>query len=274
MLNRAERRRLEAIERKEHKRVEKAWMQWALRMMCFPRFLNRLIDPPQRDIELNWRLVGESSPTFDLLLELDKKPYPLGFSSLKSFWGDHIQYCHEVACALKLDLMRMGQNESDWKWIIVKDCLGTWHAWLEHDGWVIQADGNEIVVTPVEVTRSKTIWVRFYPGPTLPVKVVDGRLILADEVKKIVHEIEEDQLRDTTIPSLSRKSVLVCTERTRRAFDNGEMPLEERKAFVEMSKKVDLFIFPDSLMPDVEKEFPGQEPAVVIQLHKTASSRS
>jgi hypothetical protein len=39
------------------------------------------------------------------------------------------------------------------------------------------------------------------------------------------------------------------------------MSLEERKQFIEMSKtKVDLFIFPDVLMPDVEREFPGEEP--------------
>ena len=62
-----------------------------------------------------------------------------------------------------------------------------------------------------------------------------------------------------------KTTVMLCTERTKRAFDNGEMPLEERKAFVEMSKtRADLFIFPDALMPDLEKEFPGQEPAVVM----------
>jgi hypothetical protein len=61
------------------------------------------------------------------------------------------------------------------------------------------------------------------------------------------------------------KPVFICTERTKRAFDSGEMPLEERKQFVELSKtNVDLFIFPDALMPDVEKEFPGQEPTVVM----------
>jgi hypothetical protein len=59
---------------------------------------------------------------------------------------------------------------------------------------------------------------------------------------------------------ITRKAPMVCTERTKRAFDN-EMSLEERKQFMEMSKtKVDLFIFPDVLMPDVEREFPGEEP--------------
>jgi hypothetical protein len=62
------------------------------------------------------------------------------------------------------------------------------------------------------------------------------------------------------------KLLLLCTERTKRAFDTGEMSFEERKQFVEMSKaKVDLFIFPDALMPDAEREFPGQEPVEVIQ---------
>ena len=104
-MNRKARRRIEAIQRKDKKRHESAcegarmalprdeaaWMAWALDMMCFPRFLNRLIDPPQRNIELNWRLIGNACPTFDLLRDLDKKPYPLGFSSLKSFWGDHAE---------------------------------------------------------------------------------------------------------------------------------------------------------------------------------------
>ena len=190
-MNRKARRRIEAIQRKDKKRHEAAceaawmalqrdeaaWMAWALDMMCFPRFLNRLIDPPQRDIELNWRLIGDACPTFDLLRDLDKKPYPLGFSSLKSFWGDHRKYCHEVACALKLDLMRMGQNESDWKWIIVKDFLGTWHAWLEHDGWVIEAKENAIIVAPAKMRRSERIWHDFYAGPPLPIKVADGRIV-------------------------------------------------------------------------------------------------
>jgi hypothetical protein len=38
------------------------------------------------------------------------------------------------------------------------------------------------------------------------------------------------------------------------------MPFEERKGLVNASKtKVDLFIFPDALMPDAEREFPGEE---------------
>jgi hypothetical protein len=44
------------------------------------------------------------------------------------------------------------------------------------------------------------------------------------------------------------------------------MPLNERKALVEASKsKADMFIFPDALMPDAEREFPGKDPAEVIQ---------
>ena len=54
--------------------------------------------------------------------------------------------------------------------------------------------------------------------------------------------------------------VLLCTERTKRAFDNGEMPLKDKKGFVGMAGKVDMLIFPDVLMPDVEREFPGEEP--------------
>jgi hypothetical protein len=60
--------------------------------------------------------------------------------------------------------------------------------------------------------------------------------------------------------AITRKSLMVCTERTKRAFDNGEMSFEERKELVDASKaKVDLFIFPDALMPDAEREFPGEE---------------
>jgi hypothetical protein len=100
------------------------WMKSVLDAMCYPRFLKRLVNPRERNIELNWRRPEVPCPTFDLLFDLDKKPYPLGFSSLKSFWGDHMQYCHEVSCALKIDLIRMGQREADWKWIIAKDFLG------------------------------------------------------------------------------------------------------------------------------------------------------
>ena len=89
--HRKARRAFEARVRKHatnHLDPEAAWMAAVLDAMCFPRFVERLINPPQRDIELNWQLIGDAAcPTFDLLLELDKKPYPLGFSSLKSLWA-------------------------------------------------------------------------------------------------------------------------------------------------------------------------------------------
>jgi hypothetical protein len=60
---------------------------------------------------------------------------------------------------------------------------------------------------------------------------------------------------------LIRRGVkMLCTERMKRAFDNGEMPLEDQKALVGVASKADMFIFPDALMPDAEREFPGQEP--------------
>jgi hypothetical protein len=72
--------------------------------------------------------------------------------------------------------------------------------------------------------------------------------------------------------ALVLRRVMICTERTKRAFDSGEMSLDERKALVKTSKThARLFIFPDALMPDAEKEFPGQEPVQMIhqyaQLH-------
>jgi hypothetical protein len=84
----------------------------------------------------------------------------------------------------------------------------------------------------------------------------------------ILTKLKNTFLRSTTEPPFARevKPLLLCTERTKRAFDNREMSFEERKQFVEASKaKVDLFIFPDALMPDAEREFPGQEPVEVIQ---------
>jgi hypothetical protein len=35
------------------------------------------------------------------------------------------------------------------------------------------------------------------------------------------------------------------------------MPLEEQKALVGVASKADMFSFPDALMPDAEREFPG-----------------
>ena len=64
----------------------------------------------------------------------------------------------------------------------------------------------------------------------------------------------------------AKQPVLLCTERTKRAFDSGEMSLDERKELVEASKThFLLFIFPDASMPDAEKEFPGQEPLRLMQ---------
>jgi hypothetical protein len=154
-----------------HTISKKIWMQQTLDAMCYPRYLKRFAHPLQRDIQFKWGLEGASgSPTYDLLLKLDKQPYPLGFTCLKSFWGDHGKYCHEVACAIKIDLMRMGQNGNDWKWIIAKDCIfAAWHSWLEHEGWAIDATEKEIVVSPVDVKRNKPpgLWVAFYEGPRL-----------------------------------------------------------------------------------------------------------
>ena len=54
--------------------------------------------------------------------------------------------------------------------------FGTWHAWLEHDGWVIEAEENAIIVTPAKMRRSERIWHDFYAGPPVPIKVADGRI--------------------------------------------------------------------------------------------------
>jgi hypothetical protein len=53
--------------------------------------------------------------------------------------------------------------------------------------------------------------------------------------------------------------LFVVGEQTKRAFDTGEMPFKDRKHFVEASKDSDVLVFPDALMPDVEKEFPVEE---------------
>jgi hypothetical protein len=56
-----------------------------------------------------------------------------------------------------------------------------------------------------------------------------------------------------------RRASTLVTERTKRAYDQKEMNEDERRAMRQAGDKCDLFIFPDEMMPDAERSFPGEE---------------
>jgi hypothetical protein len=61
-----------------------------------------------------------------------------------------------------------------------------------------------------------------------------------------------------------KKALLICTERTKRAYDSGEMPPEEKKTFREYATRVQMVIFPDAKLPEAEAMFPGEEKLVAM----------
>jgi hypothetical protein len=63
--------------------------------------------------------------------------------------------------------------------------------------------------------------------------------------------------------------IAIFTERTKRAFENGEMPLEERKKLVEIASMTDALVFPDDLMAPARMEFPGKEPGELAHTYMT-----
>jgi hypothetical protein len=53
--------------------------------------------------------------------------------------------------------------------------------------------------------------------------------------------------------------IIFLTQRTVDAYHSGEMPGKNQEGLRKMADLYHVFIFPDSLRPDVEKEFPDKE---------------